>query len=463
MHLADVENPLLRQWSCLCISMLWSDFPEAKWMGIRCAAHNRLIDLIYDPVPEVRAAMLHALTTFIGIPDLTDQVAHIEESIGMSVLPMSSDGSVIVRKELLVFFSTFVKRYQNKFLVAAYDELQEEKQALLNKLGLSGSRDAQPSEDGSETTAVKPQPMSRNTIFGAVWKQLLVMSVDPHPDIAQDAGLIVDFMHYCLLDSPMATLTDRLRNEIMDLSSRVDQQSQVRERPNPNRAAPPPPPSAPPKQEGYISLSLRRTASVAASLKNLAFGGPSQGDSLESPALTSPKSRGPATPRGRAPPEWTRPPEVNDQLASPTTYQRAPVPTSRGFERKDPSLVPVIPLMSRFLDWSTEVIPELHHLISAKYLEDIKHILTHAQYFREPQMKPNEPDEPGSSDYNERLWRRSRNEKIISETQPLKGKAGSTRWDNSIALLSNTTQPLKMCFHQFEDHIAVADDRDTIA
>lgn len=462
MHLADVENPLLRQWSCLCISMLWSDFPEAKWMGIRCAAHNRLTDLIYDPVPEVRAAMLHALTTFIGIPDLTDQVAHIEESIGISVLPMSSDGSVIVRKELLVFFSTFVKRYQNKFLVAAYEELQEEKQALLNKLGLSSSRDAQPSENGSESTAVKPQPMSRNTIFGAVWKQLLVMSVDPHPDIAQDAGLIVDFMHYCLLDSPMATLTDRLRNEIMDLSDRVDQQSQVRERPNPKRAAPPPPPSAPPKQEGYISLSLRRTASVAASLKNLAFGGASQGDSLDSSARTSPKSRGPATPRGRAPPEWTRPPEVNDQLASPTTYQRAPVPTSRGFERKDPSLVPAIPLMSRFLDWSTEVIPELHRLISAKYIEEIEHILTHAQYFREPQMKPNEPDEPGSSDYNERLWRRSRNEKIISETQPLKGKAGSTRWDNSIALLPNTTQPLKMCFHQFEDHIAVADDRDTI-
>jgi regulator-associated protein of mTOR len=78
-------------------------------------------------------------------------------------------------------------------------------------------------------------------------------------------------------------------------------------------------------------------------------------------------------------------------------------------------------------------------------------------------MKPNEPDEPGSSDYNERLWRRSRNEKIIAETQPLKVQAGTSRWDNSMNLLSNQSQPLKMCFHQFEDHIAVADDRDTIA
>jgi regulator-associated protein of mTOR len=84
------------------------------------------------------------------------------------------------------------------------------------------------------------------------------------------------------------------------------------------------------------------------------------------------------------------------------------------------------------------------------------------QYFREPQMKPNEPDEPGSADYNQRLWRRVRNEKIIGENQPLKRKAGTSRWDTSTALLNNGSQPMKMCFHQFEDHLAVSDDRDTV-
>jgi regulator-associated protein of mTOR len=465
MHLMDVENPLLRQWSCLCISMLWSDFPEAKWMGIRCAAPARLCELNFDPVPEVRAAMLHALTTFLGIPDLTDQVAQIEESLALAVLPMSADGSVVVRKELLVFLSTFVKRYQNKFLVAAYEELQEEKQNLYRKLSQDGPRALLPDETSApDASNDKTQPMSRDTTFGTIWKQLLILSVDPHPDIAQDAGMIVDFMHYTLLQSPMATLTERIRKEIMDLSSRVELQSQVREKPNPKKAAPPPtPPTAPPKQEGYLSLSLRRTASVAASLKNLAFGG-AQGESQPSQSPTSPKSsRVPATPRGRAPPEWSRPPEVNDQLAPATTYQQAPVPTSRGFGPRDPSVVPNIPLLSRFLDWSTEVIPELLDLICEHCNDQYERFLTHAQYFREPQMKPNEPDEPGSADYNERLWRRSRNEKIISETQPLKGRAGSSRWDNSAALLSNGSQPLKMCFHQFEDHIAVADDGDTIA
>lgn len=77
-------------------------------------------------------------------------------------------------------------------------------------------------------------------------------------------------------------------------------------------------------------------------------------------------------------------------------------------------------------------------------------------------MRPNEPDEPGSDDYNSRLWRRVRNEKTLSITQPQKGVAGTSRWDVSKGLISNGSQPSKMCFHQFEEHLAVADDRDSV-
>ena len=77
-------------------------------------------------------------------------------------------------------------------------------------------------------------------------------------------------------------------------------------------------------------------------------------------------------------------------------------------------------------------------------------------------MKPNEPDEPGSSDYNQRLWRRTRNERIIADNQPLKDKAGSSKWEKVTAFLNNQSQPMRMSFHQFEDHLAVTDDRDTV-
>jgi regulator-associated protein of mTOR len=88
-------------------------------------------------------------------------------------------------------------------------------------------------------------------------------------------------------------------------------------------------------------------------------------------------------------------------------------------------------------------------------------------------MKPNEPDEPGSSDYNQRLWRGLGlgDDLFVAAASPEAlvvvgatglirlvgfhlGKAGASRWDNSVALLSNGSQPHKMCFHQFEDHIA---------
>ena len=77
-------------------------------------------------------------------------------------------------------------------------------------------------------------------------------------------------------------------------------------------------------------------------------------------------------------------------------------------------------------------------------------------------MKPSEADEPGSDDYNERLWRRTRNDQIISLTQPQKDEAACGRWDVSTGFFNNGSQPMKMCFHQFEDHLAVADDRDTV-
>ncbi|KKA23528.1 Meiotic regulator-interacting protein [Rasamsonia emersonii CBS 393.64] len=446
-HLTDVENPLLRQWSCLCLSMLWLDFPDAKWMGIRCSAPQRLCELNFDPVPEVRAAMLHALTNFLGIPDLTDQVAQIEESIAMAILPMAADGSALVRKELLVFFSTFVKRYQNKFLVAAYEELVEEKHMLLRKLQDETSHSLHLNggamQNGAEDSHGDFHSLSRNTTFGTIWKQLLILSVDPHPDIAQDASIIVDYIHLALLQSPMASLTAKIRDEIMEITNRLNSSKpQSAEAPETKASRPGTPPSQPQqKQEGYFSLSMKRTASVAASLKNLAFGSSSsteQRPPSPKPKTSPVKGRVPITPRGRAPPEWTRPPEVNDEVAPAAAYHQAPTPTSRGFEPRDPLAPPVIPLKSRFLEWSTE-------------------------YFREPQMKPNEPDEPGSADYNERLWRRSRNEKIIAETQPLKEKAGSSRWQHSMALLTNDTQPMKLCFHQFEDQLAVGDDRDTIS
>ncbi|CAI4211032.1 unnamed protein product [Parascedosporium putredinis] len=415
VHLQNDDNALLRHWACLCISQLWQDFPEAKWRGIRENAHGKLALLTKDPCCEVRAAMLHAMTTFLGIPDLTDEVAKTEELLAWTILDMANDGSPMVRKELLVFLSHFVLRYENKFVVAAFEHLLEEKEYLQHpredgsdqKLGLHYTRPDNVEADGS----IKPtvQGLAQNTIFAACWKHALVMSVDPNPEVQQAATVVVDYVHNALLASTVGaqaqSLMDEIKRKAMRAAARANaknhQRSSLIGSAGGAGSSPLPSPGL-----------LRRTASMLFQLP--LFGA------------------------GHATRKHHGSPEQNDEASVSANYHAAKEPVSGSFEERDLSKAPVLPLKSAFLDWSVE-------------------------YFREPQMKPTESDEPGSTEYNERLWRRTRNEAILRETQPQKQLAGSHKWNNSLVMLNNGVQPAKMTFHQYEDHLAVADDGNTVA
>lgn len=357
-NVSDPENPLLRQWSCLCLSMLWLEFSDAKWMAIRCAAHIRLCDLSLDPVPEVRASMLYALTTFLAIPDLTDQVAQIEEAIASSLLFMASDGSTLVRKELLVFFSVFVKRYENKFTVTAYEQLLDERDILgRHTQGVNGN-------DSRRSTRL--QSLSQQTVFGSTWKQVLILSIDAQPEISRNASIIVDYVHEALVQSPMGSLAQAVIDDILRLSRRANLRKVPSVEPVElvqDIASVPPPQLA--KQQSYLSLgSLKR---IPTSLRNLAFGASASSDgSPTSPVTPTPTPQVPLqkpknppkpvnTPRGRLPAEWSRPPETNDPKTPLGAYQQAVVPTSPGFNSDGSKDHPTLPLTSTLLDWSTEV------------------------------------------------------------------------------------------------------------
>jgi len=456
--LTNDENPLLRQWSCLCVSQLWQDLPEAKWRGIRENAPMKLSALTRDTVCEVRAAMLHAMTTFLGIPDLTDEVARIEESIAWTVLEMANDGSPMVRKELLVFLSHFLLRYESKFLVAAYEHMLEEKEYLQHppradgldhRMGLHFARPEHRNHDG--TIKASAHGLSHNTIFAACWKYVLILSVDPHPEVQSRAAAIVDYTHDALLHSSVGAQAYNLMEDIQKKVRRASTRSQSSGQRNSltmggvgggggiggfgavngsgANTTPLPSPGL-----------LRRTVSTFFSFVAGADALPSPTAGAEPPAspgllqrTASQRSR-----RGHHPHDWTAPPpEQNDQDAVKAHYHVAREPVSPGFRKAPTKEPPTLPLTSTFLDWSTE-------------------------YFREPQMKPSEAEEPGSTDYNERLWRRARNESVLRETQPQKSQAGSHRWNNQLGIINNGAQPAKMTFHQFEDHLAVADDGNTI-
>ncbi|KAK3330581.1 raptor N-terminal caspase like domain-containing protein [Apodospora peruviana] len=433
-HSSHPDNPLLRQWSCLCISQLWQDLPEGKWRGIRENAPGKLSYLIRDQCPEVRAAMAHAMTTFLGIPDLTDEVARIEESVAWTMLELATDGSPIVRKELLVFFSIFVLRYENKFLVAAYEQLLEEKEYLQfppaedgqdHKMGLHYARRENRERDGT----IKPTAfgVAHDSVFAACWKHINILSVDPHPEVQRDATVIVDYVHHGLLHSAVGTQAQNLMDDILRRARKVSRgdMSQRTSVVGTYTAVAQPMPSP-----GL----LKRTASYL-------FGplmGPTDPASSTMTPPASPGLQRSASQRSRKGPSLdSAPPEQHDQFTSPANYHVANEPSCSGYKERSPTQLPALPLTSTFLDWSIE-------------------------YFREPQMKPPEAEEPGSHEYNERLWRRSRNEGVLRETQPQKTHARTHKWNNQIGVIDNGAQPAKMTFHQFENHVAVADDGNTV-
>ena len=359
-YLQDPENPLLRQWSCLCISMLWKNFPEAKWVGIRCFAHHRLCALVIDPVPEVRAAAVHALTNFLGIPDLTDQVAQNEEIIASALMSMTTDGNAMVRKELLVFFSVFVKRYLNKFLVAAYETLVEERDNLMHTGHENGIKVNGTGQDDSENA--QNSMISRNSVQNSMWLHLLVMSVDGHPEVAQGASIIVDYVHETLVDSPLAPHALRVIDNILGLMQRSSghtRQPSAAPASQPSHQAVPLGPQNPHKNEGYLSAGIRRNASVAAALKYIGLGGSGSTDSLPSSSETAHQTiqqkrmAGPVRPG--VPAEWSTPPNQNDTTSMSTKYQKAKVPLPKDFKRHDPNQPARLPLESVFFEWSIEV------------------------------------------------------------------------------------------------------------
>jgi regulator-associated protein of mTOR len=424
-HVKDMQNPLLRQWSCLCLSRLWVNYEEAKWVGIRCMAHERLCELVVDPVAEVRAAMLHALTSFLGIRDITAQVATIEESIASVILIMTMDGNSMVRRELLVFFSAFAARYKSRFVVTAYEQfLAEHSHSPSTR---PDERNAEALHIRSRASSTEDQPTtsscSQNTIYSAIWKELLVMSVDPHPEIAKEAGVVVDNILIALTESSLARQVQPYFDDAINnlATSRPTHRAQEETVPQHKLANPP----TPTKDSSYLSLfgGIRKSTSVGASLKNLWVGNDS--------------STSPLKPPTKANAEDAQNTVSESRPQTPERYHVEEEPKSRGFKPRDMAAKPGIPLRSVFFEWSVE-------------------------YFREPQMKPTEADEPGSTDYNGRLWRRNRNDKIIAETQPLKNAAVSNRWDVPRGYFDNLSQPMKMCFHQFEDHLVVTDNRDTI-
>ncbi|KAL1213284.1 Regulatory-associated protein of TOR 2 [Cardamine amara subsp. amara] len=111
-------EPLFLQWLCLCLGKLWEDSMEAQIMGREANASEKLIPLLSEAQPEVRAATVFALGTLLdvgfdsgkGVGDEVfddDENIIVEDIIIKSLLDVVSDGSPLVRAEVAVALTRF--------------------------------------------------------------------------------------------------------------------------------------------------------------------------------------------------------------------------------------------------------------------------------------------------------------------------------------------------------------------
>ncbi|KAG2234459.1 raptor N-terminal caspase like domain-containing protein [Thamnidium elegans] len=422
-HVKD-PDPLLRQWICLCLAQVWMNNSEAKSAAIAENGHEKLCALLGDSVPEVRASAMYALGTFLADPNKTEQIVNIEHNIAISALTVMSDGSPMVRREFVIALSHIVDQAgPGKFLAAASQTIEEDQSQRSvfgedrGKIIRGRQSEWRAALDGHFGSS------SYDSVYAVIWKALLNLSVDPHPDVSKAAAVVVDHINALLLSTPMIG--------------------------------------------EYASNLARESAHQQASQENAAYGiDRSQsfqnyddtGNRSSSSHSTSPVSRRPvkltrsvsfaSTLRtiynfGNTSSNLNAPPtNANDlQNASSNESNNRPLSSAaiskqNSSSGKSNSQVPVedsaLPLLSTFYDWSCE-------------------------YFTEPQMRAAEADEPGSVVYTQRKWRRSRNEKILQESNSTKGMAGTSRWDEQINSMYNDTEATLLLLHQFEPHLVAAD------
>lgn len=454
-HITEPESPLLRQWACLCLSQLWNNNQDAKLLAIREDAIEKVSELLEDPVPEVRTSCIVALTTFLGIGEtrnINDETKQREISIATSVLTMTNDASCLVRKEVVVFFSRFIKQYLNCFLVAAFTTMEEEVAQLRNP---------------NEMDSIRADSPAHGTVFASVWKVLLVLSEDPYPEISDYASDVVDYVMGELKESMLSDEVNKLESYLLRYStSPADDQyrptfssslakvsssslnGQYLNGSAITSGVSTPLPQTKPNggtsgrsasigaQEDHSSTTststesrfastLRRSVSFAASLKNYALGTPSDhnGDKSGENLVHNGSFN-----HGRL---------SFGESVTTVPYGSGKKPHAvRGFSRTRTEPIE-LPLCSGFFEWSCE-------------------------YFQEPQMSPSESDEPGSERYVERMWKKGRNERIIAETQVQKDLAARGTWNTQVGFLNNVTQPTKLIYAQFEPHLVAVDDRDGV-
>ena len=323
----DEGDFLLRQWCALCIGQMWDRNDDIKIFGVDNGTQDKFISLLTDDSPEVRAAVLFALGTFMGASGSgnssktggggTGTMHHLEERVHFRMevavvtggaLAIKEDASPMVRKELLVLISCLIKEWRGHFVVCAWVYWEEDRRWRHG--GVTECRDEDVTSqaisewlDGFGDEEVREENRVILSSFFTIFSVLLELSVDPYHEVATNAQTIVDYIMALLLESPFTRLESSTLHQQQPPSQRVPTGARSRRSSVTSSPTSTTRPSSPNVSRSGVTRSdtmsstissgmsntLKRTSSIANALKSLAGGiaFPSIEDGRSSPLRTS--------------------------------------------------------------------------------------------------------------------------------------------------------------------------------
>lgn len=430
-HNLEADSPLLRQWSILLLAEL-----------VQTRSISIIIWRFKDPIPEVRAAVLYAFKEYFSRGQLSDADS---EMVGKAVVSVALDGSPLVRYELVVFLSNYMFLNESKFLVCAFTTLEEEFAA---------------SRYGGDMRSQSP---AHGTVCLALWRCLLVLTDDAMPHVKSSATSLVDHFHAKLMRTPLSDEVSQMASVLLEPSelrkvgiTREDTVTNHRMRVGAEEAVNSEAPAQSFSDDVQHILQKQQVSKPTESFLRYAIHWVVGRDPTdESSCQSKTASLKPRRSLASLVPELASSP--SGSTASPSSLS-----TSASSSSSEQTIGSIGPFKSSSsADNANRTIAGDTHRRDLILTSDFREFCV--EYFREPLLRLSEADEAGSKLHIEKDWRKSRNEKIMAETQVQKGLAVTGSWGNQINSLEGVGEPArKMVFAQFEPHLIAADSSDVV-
>ncbi|ODN74553.1 hypothetical protein L202_06922 [Cryptococcus amylolentus CBS 6039] len=442
------------------------------------------------------------------------------------MMSVKEDASPLVRKELVVVISCVVREWRGWLVAAAWVYFEQEAALAAAESDQPLTKDVVSETLDQWTSAEDRHPAEHQhnltllSSFKVLFETLLDLSVDPHTGVALSASTVVDYIIALLVDSAFVRVEGSALRALIRKHSLPKSKPRVQSEKLSHLNGVPPPlnrqisDTETDKSTGSIA-SLKRSSSVAHALRSLAsITGLATPDAPpEQEQLAQPHSEMPTVPDLTASSYISPYPGATHQRIQPDRDSRASTPSRPAHQgnhlnshmntrsslgilpsRLDQNPIEAYQVLEaltaedmerlrmrrlkgreagedsdgRYGNNGLSLSTDLGLGMVAKEVKDDVLPLKSGyydwamDYFRTPQMKAPDADEPGSETYNEQAWKHQRNEMMVEKSRAGEEYAATHSWATEAGTLHNEAWPLQLAFHSYDPILAVTDDTDQV-